>query len=455
MVLSQDTFLQDGKYRIIRVLGQGGFGITYLAEHTLLDKLVAIKEFFPKEYCERDETTSHVTIGLKNSSELVETLKTKFLKEAKNISKLDHPGIVRIFDIFQENGTAYYIMDYVEGESLSSKIKRDGAMAEAEAICLLRKIASAISHIHAQSMNHLDIKPANIMIRNKDGEPILIDFGLSKQYDSAGGQTSTTPVGISHGYAPIEQYIPGGVSSFSPQTDIYALGATLFAMLTGKTPPHYGEILENGIPDYPSTVGEITKEAIEHALETKKQKRPQSIEEFLRHFDGFKPSEEKPSTLQRCSENVIEINIDNPQEPCFVDSSSAVSECNDDDTPNLLNESNQSPDTSEYSAEETTMLQTDSFKSIEEQEFSQPVDTRVFPKISISKKRGMNVRTRDEIIEVSWSVSDAVSVYQLINGKKRAVSDTGTYCINNKNEQMRIIAICADDTVSESELIHI
>lgn len=281
MVLSQNTYLQNGKYRILRVLGQGGFGITYLAEHTFLDRLVAIKEFFPKEYCERDESTSHVTIGMKNSSELVETLKTKFLKEAKNISKLDHPGIVKIFDIFQENGTAYYIMEYVEGESLSSKIKSEGAMSEANAINLLRKTASAISHIHGLSMNHLDIKPANIMIRAKDGEPILIDFGLSKQYDSSGGQTSTTPVGISHGYAPIEQYIPGGVSSFSPQTDIYALGATLFAMLTGKTPPHYGEILENGIPDYPSSVSETTKEAIEHALETKKTKRPSTIDEFL------------------------------------------------------------------------------------------------------------------------------------------------------------------------------
>lgn len=287
MVLSDNSYLQDGKYRIIRVLGQGGFGITYLAEHTFLDKLVAIKEFFPKEYCERDESTSHVTIGLKNSSELVETLKAKFLKEAKNISKLDHPGIVKIFDIFQENGTAYYIMEYVEGESLSSKIKRDGAMSEGDAISILRKVASAIEHIHGLSMNHLDIKPANIMIRAKDGEPILIDFGLSKQYDAAGSQTSTTPVGISHGYAPIEQYIPGGVSSFSPQTDIYALGATLYAMLTGKTPPHYGEILENGIPEYPSSVSDTIKDAIEHALETKKQKRPQTIAQFLAHFDGF------------------------------------------------------------------------------------------------------------------------------------------------------------------------
>lgn len=450
MQLNTNSTLQSGKYRIIRVLGQGGFGITYLAEHTFLDKLVAIKEFFPKEYCERDESTSHVTIGLKNSSELVETLKSKFLKEAKNISKLDHPGIVKIFDIFQENGTAYYIMEYVEGESLSSKIKSEGAMSEANAINLLRKIASAISHIHGLSMNHLDIKPANIMIRAKDGEPILIDFGLSKQYDSSGGQTSTTPVGISHGYAPIEQYIPGGVSSFSPQTDIYALGATLFAMLTGKTPPHYGEILENGIPDYPSSVSEITKEAIEHALETKKQKRPQSVEEFLKHFDGFTPSDEKPLSVPSNNGDVIEISVDTPENIASKDSLSSITEGNDIASLNSINGSIESSDSSD---EETTMLQSESLDNIEEQ-FS-IVDTRVSPKISISKKRRMNIRTRDEIIEFSWSVSDAVSVYQLINGRKHSVSNTGTYCIDNKCEQVKIVAIGVDDAVTESETIHI
>lgn len=452
MQLLANKELQNGKYRIIRVLGQGGFGITYLAEHTFLDKLVAIKEFFPKEYCERDESTSHVTIGLKNSSEIVETLKTKFLKEAKNISKLDHPGIVRIFDIFQENGTAYYIMDYVEGESLSSKIKREGAMSEADAIVLLKKIASAVKHIHGLSMNHLDIKPANIMIRAKDNEPVLIDFGLSKQYDSAGGQTSTTPVGISHGYAPIEQYIPGGVSSFSPQTDIYALGATLFAMLTGKTPPHYGEILENGIPDYPYSVSETTKEAIEHALETKKQKRPQSVEEFLKHFDGFTPSDEKPLSGPSNNGDVIEISVDTPENIASKDSLSSITEGNDVASHNPRNEPIESSDSSD---EETTVLQSKSLDNIEEQEFSQSVDTRVFPKISISKKRRMNIRTRDEIIEFSWSVSDAVSVYQLINGRKHSVSNSGTYCIDNKYEQVKIVAIGVDDAVTESETIHI
>lgn len=128
---------------------------------------------------------------------------------------------------------------------------------------------------------HLDIKPANIMLRESDDTPILIDFGLAKQYDSSGDQTSTTPIGISHGYAPVEQYRPGGVSTFTPQTDVYSLAATLYALLSGSTPPHYSDILEDGLPELPSSVNRITVKAIEKAMETKKTKRPASIDEFL------------------------------------------------------------------------------------------------------------------------------------------------------------------------------
>ncbi|MBD5357597.1 MAG: serine/threonine protein kinase, partial [Bacteroides sp.] len=195
MQLKDGYNLQNGKYRIIRVLGQGGFGITYLAVHTMLDKLVAIKEFFPKEYCDRDETTSHLTIGTRNSAKIVEILKSKFIKEAKNISKLSHPNIITIHDIFQENGTAYYVMEYIRGASLSEMVKQDGAMPEDKAIGYIRKIADAVGYMHSLSMNHLDLKPANIMVRDTDDEPILIDFGLSKQYDASGEQTSTTPIG--------------------------------------------------------------------------------------------------------------------------------------------------------------------------------------------------------------------------------------------------------------------
>ena len=279
--ISEGALPQNGKYRIICVLGQGGYDITYLALHTMLDKQVTIKEFFPKEYCDREESTSHVTIGTKSSVEIVEILKGKFIKESKNISKLNHPNIITIYDIFQENNTAYYVMEYVEGQSLSELVKQNGHMTEKKALGYIRKMSEAIGYMHSLNMNHLDIKPANIMIRSTNGEPVLIDFGLSKQYDASGGQTSTTPVGISHGYAPAEQYRPGGVSTFSPQTDIYALGATLFYMLSGNVPPHYSEIIEDGVPELPSQVSRQTYEAIEKAMEIKKTKRPASIQDFL------------------------------------------------------------------------------------------------------------------------------------------------------------------------------
>ncbi len=282
--LSRGSTLQNGKYEIVKVLGQGGFGITYLATHTILEKYVAIKEFFPKDFCDRDSDTSHITLGTTSSAELVAKLKVKFVKEAKNIAKLSHPNIVPIQDIFEENNTAYYLMDYIDGESLGDIIKRAGSFSEERALHYIRQVASAIAYMHAKSMNHLDIKPANIMVRKTDDVPILIDFGTSKQYDSEGEQTSTMAPGFTHGYAPIEQYKPGGVSSFSPQTDIYALGATLYALLTGKKPPHYSEILEDGFPEMPSSISTTTKEGVEHAMEIRKNKRPADIEGFLSHF---------------------------------------------------------------------------------------------------------------------------------------------------------------------------
>lgn len=282
--LSIGSTLQNGKYEIVKVLGQGGFGITYLATHTILEKCVAIKEFFPKDFCDRDSDTSHITLGTSGSAELVAKLRVKFVKEAKNIAKLSHPNIVPIQDIFEENNTAYYLMDYIEGESLGDIIKREGALSEERALHYIRQVASAIDYMHSKSMNHLDIKPGNIMVRKTDDVPILIDFGTSKQYDSDGEQTSTMAPGFTHGYAPIEQYKPGGVSSFTPQTDIYALGATLYALLTGKKPPHYSEILEEGFPEMPSTISPNTREGVEHAMEIPKNKRPASIEGFLSYF---------------------------------------------------------------------------------------------------------------------------------------------------------------------------
>ena len=235
MTLQQDYTLQDGNYRILKVLGQGGFGITYLAIQVRLDRKVAIKEFFMKDFCERNETTRQVTLGTAGSRETVNSCRKKFLKEAKHIAKLDHPNIIRIIDVFDENSTSYYVMEYIEGGSLSNKLGTTG-LSMSDATRYILQVAEALKYIHKQNIAHLDIKPSNIMLNGND-EIVLIDFGVSKQYDfSTGGQTSVSPVGRSSGYAPLEQYDPNGVKDFSPQTDIYSLGATYFKLLTGITP---------------------------------------------------------------------------------------------------------------------------------------------------------------------------------------------------------------------------
>ena len=302
--LQQGTILQSGKYIIKKVLGQGGFGITYLAENTMLEGKVAIKEFFFKEYCDRDDASSHVTIGTSGNRELVERFKQKFIKEARTIFKLNHPNIVRILDIFEENGTAYYVMDYIEGETLGDMVKHRGAIPEAEAVGYIKEVASALSYIHGEKINHLDIKPGNIMKRGKDGKILLIDFGVSKQYDAETAEgTTTTPVGISHGYSPTEQYQRHGVQSFSPQSDVYALAATLYKLLTGITPPEAMIIQDEGLPvDELKSIGISSSviSAIEAAM-LSRSKRTQNIAAWLNLLENKNSADEETTRLNEDS----------------------------------------------------------------------------------------------------------------------------------------------------------
>lgn len=287
--LRVNSTLQGGKYRIIEKLGQGGFGITYLAENTLLEGKVAIKEFFFKEYCERDDSTSRVTIPTSGNREIVERFKQKFIKEAKTIFRLNHPNIVRILDVFEENGTAYYVMDYIEGESLGDMVKRRGAIPEAEALDYVKDAASALEYIHSKNINHLDIKPSNLVLRHDDGKVLVIDFGVAKQYDAVTSEgTTTTPVGISHGYSPAEQYRKNGVQAFSPQSDVYALAATLFKLLTGNTPPEAIEIQDEGLPVAELQAKHISRpviSAIAMAMKGRSE-RTQSVAEFISNLSG-------------------------------------------------------------------------------------------------------------------------------------------------------------------------
>lgn len=290
MRLKQDFTLRDGKYKIEKVLGQGGFGITYLAEQnvtikgdigTIKTKIkVTIKEFFIKDLCNRDSDTFYVSVPSVGSKELVEKFKQKFIKEAGSIASLDHNHIIKVLDVFEENGTAYYVMEYVDGGSLGEHVAQCGTLSESEALHYTRQIADALRYIHGKKMSHLDVKPTNILI--KEGAiSVLIDFGMAKQYDQGGNETSSTPVGVSKGYAPIEQYKSENVSLFSPQSDIYSLGATLYKLVSGSTPPEAQDLLFGGLPDLPEGLSPKVKMAITTAMRPNRNDRPQSIEEFL------------------------------------------------------------------------------------------------------------------------------------------------------------------------------
>ena len=283
--LKTNAVLQNGKYRIEGVLGQGGFGITYLASQVALNRKVTIKEFFMKELCNRDEQTSQVSVPSMGSVDTVARFRAKFVKEAQTIAALNNPHIIHIHDIFEENGTAYYVMDYLSGGSLSDLVQRDGVLAEATALGYIRQVADALSYIHARNINHLDIKPSNVLI-DGNGNAVVIDFGLSKRYDETGSQTSTTPVGISHGFAPLEQYQPGGVSTFSPTTDIYSLGATLYKLLSGQTPPNATALLDADLDLSRLSASPSTKAAIAAAMQPKRKGRPQTVEAFIAMLDA-------------------------------------------------------------------------------------------------------------------------------------------------------------------------
>lgn len=290
--LAAGTMLCKGRYRIISTLAQGGFGITYLGTDTSTGRSVAIKEFFMKQHCERSSNSTHVTLGTQGIRKEIESYRLKFLKEANTISQLNHPHIISIYNVFEENGTAYYVMKYIANGSLKDIVEQQGALSEKTALSFIRKIGSALNYIHGKKILHLDIKPANILLDDK--QPILIDFGISKRYDVSGHQTSSTPVGISKGFAPMEQYSQGGIKGFDPSTDVYSLGATLFYLLTGEVPPEASIINEDGLPPLPNNITVGTAQAIEKAMQPKRKDRPQSVADFLNMLSAKKPAVSEP-----------------------------------------------------------------------------------------------------------------------------------------------------------------
>lgn len=336
-------YLQNKKYKIENIIGQGGFGITYKAimKETVsgslgnmeVDVPVAIKEFFMKDTCEREEGTGKITVPSQGSRALVELYRKMFVKEATNLAQMNHPHIVKVVDVFEENDTVYYVMQYLSGGSLADYVKQHGALDEAIAIKYIQQIGSALEYMHQRHICHYDVKPSNILLDDK-GSAMLIDFGISKGYTEEGHQTSSSPVGISAGYAPLEQY-QQNLQDFSPATDVYGLAATLFYLLTGKNPPEASIVLNEGIGDKPIGISDTVWHAIEQGMNPRKKDRVQTVKNYLALLDN----------------DVCCYNTD--EETCVQPNAKVVDEINEQFTQEVVKEEGTSGDLAEDNCSKT------------------------------------------------------------------------------------------------------
>ena len=314
------TILQNGTYRIVKVLGQGSFGITYLAKAKLrtqgnlgsmnVEAQVAIKEFFMSEVNSRRSDGSSVE---GSSGSVFANYRKKFKKEAENLSKLSLSNIVKVVDVFDENNTTYYVMEFIEGKNLDDYIKQKGSLPEPEAISIIKEVGNALEYMHSRKMLHLDIKPKNIM-RKPDGTIYLIDFGLSKQFTDNGEPESSTSIGLgTPGYAPIEQSSYKQDGTFPATLDVYALGATMFKMLTGKRPPEATIILNEGFPSVELSnkgISDNTISTIKAAMISTKKERYQTIKAFVENLN--KDDIEDVTIIEQPVQNPESIHSTNP-----------------------------------------------------------------------------------------------------------------------------------------------
>lgn len=274
-LLPEDYILVE-RYKIVKKLGQGGFGITYLANDLKLDNLVCVKELYVSGNSTRGEnfTVNSQTINDISFGEF----KTKFIAEAKQLAKFNHSNIVKVTDVLEANKTAYYVMEFLEGITLKEYVQKNGAFDIQTLMPIVEKLLSAADEIHRKGMLHRDIKPDNIIFK-PNGNVVLIDFGSAREFGE--GKTITQTAMLTPGYAPLEQY--SEKSKRGVFSDIYALGATLYFLITGEKPiPATDRVLEKlKSPHELNTL--ITKQvssAIMLAMEMKPEDRFQSIADF-------------------------------------------------------------------------------------------------------------------------------------------------------------------------------
>lgn len=314
MNLPNGHLLQNGKYRLTHIVGQGGFGITYKGVWftevkgplgTIKTEVpICVKEYFFKDYCYRDPESYAVRVHSETGRALFDKFKEKLIKEAKILSEVHHPHIVNVLEVFEENDTAYIAMEYISGNSLKYMMDKEGVLPEAKVLKYVHQIGEALQFVHEKNILHLDIKPSNILI-DQNGKARLIDFGVSKRYDIEQQETSTTMLTLSKGFASIEQYDNEGTQSFSPCPDVYSLGATMYNLLTGKIPT---ESILRATRPLPSpgelnpTISAKTEAVIIKAMQIIPTDRFQSVSEMLAELD-----------FPQIEEEVVEKNISSPE----------------------------------------------------------------------------------------------------------------------------------------------
>lgn len=307
-MLRMGTLIHGGVYRIENYLASGGFGNTYVVRNVEFDEVYALKEFYIKGVCQRDEDSTSISVSNAENTQCFTQQREKFKKEARRIRSLNNEHIVKVHDLFEENGTAYYVMDLVDGESLASRLKRTNKpLTEAEVNNLLPQILDGLQAIHAMGIWHLDIKPANIMV-DKRGVVKLIDFGASKQQSSAGGATMSTGISYTNGYAPSEQ-MAQEYEEFGPWTDFYALGATFYKLLTMQNPPSVTKVSDDETEDkhiaipMPNISAKM-KHLVVWMMQDKRKRRPQSAAEIMRQLsETTRASGEETTTLNEQNNN--------------------------------------------------------------------------------------------------------------------------------------------------------
>ena len=290
--LKEGERLVDGRYQILRVIGRGGFGITYEVGDRRLQRRVAMKELFP----ESAVRTGSMVLTPPQGRDAFRAARERFMREARVLARFTHPGIVRVYEVFEEHGTAYLVMELLEGRTLIELLQqRNRSLTEAEVLDVAGRVAAALRPVHAAGILHRDVNPSNIMMTHH-GRIVVIDFGLARDYDE--GETEGMTKVVTPGYAPLEQY--RGEGRFGPFTDVYGLAATCYRLATGKVPLSAVERVGGAVLPAPHklnpAISKAVSDGILDGLELEPTHRPQDLDSFLSRL-GIKRLPEGPRSI--------------------------------------------------------------------------------------------------------------------------------------------------------------